>query len=154
MKKLLSLIFVSLLLSGSTNAEKLILSCEGPPNENTEFRLYLKENTWTTIADNKINFSFSDEEIFFQSYLFESIVLAFRINRFSGKGLLSHFSYSDEFKDEAREVIPTKLEELRLQYPNNTDSDLFHISLDDFAHSEFKPTSNTKFQCSRLSKKF
>ena len=156
MKKLLGIVVLGLLLCNSSVAEILRLGCVEPDksDEVIEYKFDLKKNIYTTIAGTEIDAAFTDEEIIFQSYLFDTILISFQISRLTGQGSISMFDYNDEFNKKAKEMLPTEFSKVNSKYPKNGKQQNAIIAIRNFAHSEFKSTSRSKLKCSKLSKKF
>ena len=156
MKKLLGIVVLGLLWCNVSIAEILRLGCIEPDksDEVVEYKFDLKKNIYTTLAGAEIDTAFTDEEIIFQSYLFDTILISFQLSRLTGQGSISMFDYNDEFKKKAKKMLQIEFDKVNSKFPNNGEQQNALIAIRNFAHSEFKPTSRSKLKCSKLTKKF
>jgi len=154
MKKLLSIIVFSFLLSASAYAEVLVLSCKevDSTNEAAEWIFDLKKKTYTTIFGAEIDIASTEEGIFFHTYLKDALVTTFHVSRLSGKATIKRFIYNDEFKKKVREKIPVETNKLKSEYPKHTDDDLFILAMNNVTFNY--PANTSTMNCSKLTKKF
>ena len=156
MKKLLAIIVLGLLWSGSAYAEVLVLSCKevDSTNEAAEWIFDLKKKTYTTVYGAEIDIAYTEEGIFFHTYLKDALVTTFHVSRLSGKATIKRFIYNDEFKKKAQEKLPVEINKLKSKYPKHTDDDLFLLAMNNFTRDNISSNSTSTMDCSKLTKKF
>ena len=155
-RQFLKIIIFTFFLNNISIAEILRLGCVEPEksDEIVEYKFDLKRNVYTTITGTEIDAAFTEEEIIFQSQLFDKILVSFQISRLTGLGSISMFNYNDEFNSKAKEMLPIEFSKVELKYPDNAKEQNALIAIRNFAHSEFKPASKSKLKCEKLTKKF
>ena len=154
MKKLIAIIFLSLLFSGNAYAEVLVLSCKenDSTNEAAEWIFDLKKKTYTTVFGAEIDIASTEEGIFFQTYMKNALVTTFHVSRLTGKATIKRFIYNDEFKKKVRENLPVETNKLKSEYPKHTDDDLFILAMNNVTFNY--PANTSTMNCSKLTKKF
>ena len=154
MKKLIAIIFLSLLFSGNVYAEVLVLSCKenDSTNEAAEWIFDLKKKTYTTVFGAEIDIASTEEGIFFQTYMKNALVTTFHVSRLTGKATIKRFIYNDEFKKKVRENLPVETNKLKSEYPKHTDDDLFILAMNNVTFNY--PANTSTMNCSKLTKKF
>ena len=154
MKKLLAIVVLGLLFSGSAYAEVLVLSCKevDSTNEAAEWIFDLKKKTYTTVYGAEIDIAYTEEGIFFHTYLKDALVTTFHVSRLTGKATIKRFIYNDEFKKKVREKIPVETNKLKSEYPKHTDDGLFILAMNNITFNY--PANTSTMNCSKLTKKF
>ena len=154
MKKLIAIIFLSLLFSGNVYAEVLVLSCKenDSTNEAAEWIFDLKKKTYTTVFGAEIDIASTEEGIFFHTYMKNALVTTFHVSRLTGKATIKRFIYNDEFKKKVRENLPVETNKLKSEYPKHTDDDLFILAMNNVTFNY--PANTSTMNCSKLTKKF
>ena len=153
MKKLIAIIFLSLLFSGNVYAEVLVLSCKenDSTNEAAEWIFDLKKKTYTTVFGAEIDIASTEEGIFFHTYMKNALVTTFHVSRLTGKATIKRFIYNDEFKKKVRENLPVETNKLKSEYPKHTDDDLFILAMNNVTFNY--PANTSTMNCSKLTKK-
>jgi hypothetical protein len=139
-----------LLGSGSAFSEILKVKCIDVKTKNEyiqQFNFDLKNKSFTTLLDNNIDIAFTDNEIVFQSYLPDTILI-FEMNRENGKGSVKTYDY--ELKKWSTDKLHIEFAHSHIRYPTLSDKDKSLFAIRDYARKYFKPTKIDSLQCSKL----
>lgn len=155
MKKIFLPIIISLLFSVKAYAEKLSLTCE---YENKDwgtivnFDFDLKNKKYITLVGNKIDIAYTKDEIIFQSYIGDTTMFSFEVNRKNGQGSIKDFDYPPIL--EKKNELYIQMAHSQLRYPDLSDEDKALFSIRDYVSLNFTPISMSKLDCSKLEKSF
>ena len=139
-----------LLWGGSAFSKILKVKCIDVKTKNEyiqQFNFDLKNKFFTTLLDNKIDIAFTDNEIVFQSYLPDTILI-FEMNRENGNGSIKTYDY--ELKKWSTDKLHIEFAHSHIRYPTLSDKDKSLFAIRDYARKYFKPTKVDSLQCSKL----
>ena len=155
MKKLFSTILVlGLLLSGNAFSEILKLNCIVENGKPQIYEFDLKNKNYTTLLGKKIDIAFTENEIIFQSYIGDHTIISFEVSRNNGEGFIKIFDYNYEFKEGSKDKLFIQFAHSHVRYPGLSDEDKALFAIRDYSRKHFKPTSESKVECSKMINKF
>ena len=114
-----------------------------------QFDFDLKNKFFTTLLGNKIDISFTDNEIVFQSYFPDVSVLSFEMNRETGKSFIKNYDYK-EFSLIPKDKLLIESAHSLIRYPKLSNEDRALFTIRDYARKYLKPNQVDELQCSKL----